>query len=100
MNHDIIRSFRTQIDQIDKSIIELLKKRMELAYKIGLEKGKNGQVVTVPEREKEILESLNNVSSPYMSSEDFKTLFSHIILFGRKAGEKGAQAVTNEGEKI
>jgi len=98
MKQEKILSLRTQIDQIDKTIIELLKQRMELAYRIGIEKRKNGQAVTVPEREKEIIESLNNISSPYISSDDLKTLFTHIILFGRKAGEKGSLAVTTDTE--
>lgn len=93
MKQENIHSLRSQIDKIDITIIELLKQRMELAYKIGMEKGKNGQAITVPEREKEIIDSLNHVSSQYITSDDLKNLFSHIILIGRKAGEKGAQAI-------
>lgn len=99
MKQENIRFLRTHIDKIDKTIIELLTQRMELAYRIGVEKGRSGQAVTVPEREKEIIESLNNVSSPYITCDDLKILFNHIILLGRKAGEMGALAITKETEK-
>jgi|GEM_PF-876782 len=99
MKQENIHSLRSQIDQIDKAIIELLKQRMELAYRIGMEKEKNGQAITVPEREKEIIESLNHVSSQYITCDDLKTLFTHIIQIGRKAGEKGAQAINMKTEQ-
>lgn len=91
MDETIIQSLRAQIDRIDKSLVDLLSQRMELAYQIGKEKGKTGQTVTVPVREEEIYHSLEGLNSRFLSTEDLKSLFSQIIALGRKAGEEGAR---------
>ncbi|MCD6234621.1 MAG: chorismate mutase [Candidatus Neomarinimicrobiota bacterium] len=98
MDETIIQSLRSQIDSIDKSLVELLTKRMELAYQIGREKGKTGQPVTVPGREEEIYHSLEGVQSRFLKPADLKALFTQIIALGRKAGQEGARD-TNENKE-
>ncbi|BFN36222.1 chorismate mutase [Fidelibacter multiformis] len=96
MDETNIQSLRAHIDRIDKSLVDLLSQRMELAYQIGQEKGKTGQPVTVPGREEEIYHSLEGQESRFLTSEDLKSLFAQIIALGRKAGEKGARDVNQK----
>ncbi len=98
MENNNIQSLRTQIDAIDKSLVELLSKRMELAYEIGREKGKTNQPVTVPGREEMIYKSLETVQSRFLSPGDLKKLFSLIIALGRNAGIEGSKDIHHEME--
>ncbi|MDK2975737.1 MAG: chorismate mutase / prephenate dehydratase [Candidatus Marinimicrobia bacterium] len=96
MDESLIQSLRAHIDRIDKSLVDLLSQRMELAYQIGKEKGKTGQPVTVLAREEEIYHSLEGLNSRFLSSEDLKAIFAQIIALGRKAGEEGAREVNQK----
>lgn len=98
MENNNIQSLRTQIDAIDKSLVELLSKRMELAYEIGREKGKINQPVTVPEREEMIYKSLETVRSRFLNPGDLKKIFSLIIALGRKAGIEGSKDIHQDME--
>ncbi|MDD5582085.1 MAG: chorismate mutase [Candidatus Marinimicrobia bacterium] len=96
MNNKKIKSLRACIDTLDKSLIDLLLKRMELAYEIGKEKGKAGIPIQVPEREEEIYQSLEKIHSQFIDPDDLKALFSQIIALGRKAGYQGVEEVNKK----
>ena len=49
-------TLRNNIDEIDDSILELLKKRMEIVDLVGQLKRQNNTVIYHPDREKEIIE--------------------------------------------
>ena len=51
-------TLRNNIDGIDDSILELLKKRMEIVDLVGQLKRQNNTVIYHPDREKEIIERL------------------------------------------
>ncbi|QJC33844.1 bifunctional chorismate mutase/prephenate dehydrogenase [Enterobacteriaceae endosymbiont of Donacia provostii] len=50
-----INLLRNQIDILDKELLNILKKRIDLVKKIGLIKYKNGLPIYIPEREKNII---------------------------------------------
>ncbi len=99
MEKKAIQTLRSRIDTIDKTLVELLSKRMSLAYEIGREKGKAGKPVTVPGREEEIYRSLESIEDPFLTPEELKEVFSLIISMGRKAGDRGAQEVKEQREQ-
>jgi chorismate mutase/prephenate dehydratase len=55
---DILAELRTQIDQIDDQIIDLLAQRIEVVKKIGEFKKQHNAIIYRPEREKYILDRL------------------------------------------
>jgi chorismate mutase / prephenate dehydratase len=69
---DILAELRTQIDEIDDQIIDLLAKRMEVVKKVGEFKKQNNAIIYRPEREKHILDRLE------MRSQD--TLLNRIAI--------------------
>ena len=48
-------SMRKQLDRVDRNIVSLLAKRMELARKVGRLKARHGIPIRQPEREKALL---------------------------------------------
>ena len=57
---------RVQIDAIDKNIVELFSKRMEICKDVALCKKAEGRAVFDPQREKEKLTKIAELSSPEM----------------------------------
>ena len=51
---------RDQIDQIDQELIKLLSKRANIALEVGKIKHETGAPVFRPEREKQVIEKIQN----------------------------------------
>ena len=77
-----INKLRAEIDEVDKKIIELILKRMEIVHQVGLTKSKNKTRVYVPEREVAIYKRLNSFSN--LSPKDIQSFYTEIISFCRK----------------
>ena len=63
-----LEQLRTQIDEIDSSIVELVKRRMEVCKDIAVEKGNTGKNIYDPERERKKLAEIANMSGEEMRS--------------------------------
>ena len=72
---------RKSIDSIDDKIIELLKKRMEIAVEIGKEKKKQGLPIQDPKRELDILCKIP-LNEPY--SDNIESIYYKILEETRK----------------
>ncbi len=77
-----INKLRAEIDEVDKKIIELILKRMEIVHQVGLTKSKNKTRVYVPEREVAIYKRLSSFSN--LSPKDIQSFYTEIISFCRK----------------
>lgn len=77
-----INKLRAVIDEVDKKIIELILKRMEIVHQVGLTKSKNKTRVYVPEREVAIYKRLSSFSN--LSPKDIQSFYTEIISFCRK----------------
>lgn len=53
---------RKEIDKIDDELLQLLNKRMQWVQRVGEIKNKSKEIIYRPEREKQIIERLNNQS--------------------------------------
>lgn len=58
----MLEELRNQIDNIDNQLITLLAQRMEIVKKVGEFKKQNNAIIYRPEREKYILDRLENIS--------------------------------------
>ncbi|AZP36154.1 T-protein [Candidatus Annandia adelgestsuga] len=75
-----ILSLRNKIDIIDKNIINLLSKRLNLVSKVGLIKSKYGIPIHVPKREKSIIKSRFLIADKLkISKKLIKDLMSRIM---------------------
>lgn len=77
-----INKFREQIDKIDKKIVELILKRMEVVHQVGLTKSKDSSRIYVPEREIAIYKKLGEFSG--LSPKEIQSFYTEIISFCRK----------------
>lgn len=66
---DSLESYREQIDAIDAELIALLKKRLQIAEKIGMYKKANNIDVLDKSREHEIIEKLSAGAKEHDLSE-------------------------------
>ncbi len=66
----MIEELRREIDEIDKEIIKLLKKRMDAAEKIAEYKMKNNMPMQQPSREKEVISKIMQEAEQEGLSQD------------------------------
>ncbi len=89
MEYDSLKNFRNQIDNIDKEIMILIKRRMQFAKKIAKYKFDNNMEIFVPAREDEIINIAKNRAITMNLSESFtRNLFQMIIDESKREQEK------------
>ncbi|MGN5882317.1 bifunctional 3-deoxy-7-phosphoheptulonate synthase/chorismate mutase [Staphylococcus simulans] len=74
-----LEQYRSEIQDINEQILDLLEKRGNLAQKIGEEKRKQGTKVYDPEREKEMLNALIEKNHGPFNDNVIKQLFKEIF---------------------
>ena len=57
-----LKQLRDTLDSIDNEVLSLLNKRMETVHKVGVLKAQSGGAIYRPEREKSIIDRLENLS--------------------------------------
>ncbi|WP_290456773.1 chorismate mutase, partial [Helicobacter rodentium] len=78
-----LQRFRTEIDSIDDTILELLEKRMEIVKRIGKAKLQNNAPIYRPEREKEILDRLTSKGSLLLNKSAIEAIYLEIFAVSR-----------------
>ncbi len=80
MSKQKLQKIRTQIDQIDSRILDLLDQRMRHVLAIGHEKSRNGSPVYSPTREKQIFKVLEQRAAKGLLSETaLKAIYREIM---------------------
>jgi chorismate mutase-like protein len=74
-----INQFRIEIDNVDKTLVELLNKRALAATQIGHIKRQYDAPVYVPSREEEVLTNVKGHNKGPLSNEAIGRLFERII---------------------
>jgi chorismate mutase-like protein len=74
-----LEAYRKQIDAIDNQLLQLFNERAQLALRIGEEKQRQGLPVYVPEREKQIIERVQQLNRGPLTSLAVRELFTSII---------------------
>lgn len=74
-----IDDYRQQIDALDVELLELLNQRARLAMAIGSEKAKINAPVFVPEREKAVLDQLQQLNQGPLTMAGIQEIYQTII---------------------
>ncbi|CAM2973560.1 2-methylcitrate synthase [Legionella steigerwaltii] len=83
-----LEELRTQIEQTDACIIEILAKRQELSKQIGALKSKEGKKILDRSREKQLFEYYDHLSKQYHLQEEFINRLFKIILSNSRKVQK------------
>lgn len=86
---DTLESYRKEIDAIDEQLLSLLKKRLNIAEKIGMYKKEKNIDVLDKSREHEIIEKLSNKAKEHdlpeaLLKEIWQLLFEEAYRVERK----------------
>ncbi|MDR1044850.1 MAG: chorismate mutase [Candidatus Adiutrix sp.] len=87
MTEPRLDQLRSEIDRLDRRMLELLKQRAALALAIGRLKKAAGRPVLDPTREAEILARLGRQARP-LSPEAVQNIFKAVIQACRRLEEK------------
>ncbi len=71
--------WRRRIDEIDRTVLELLNERAVCANRIGAIKKKLGMPVYVPSREEQVLQNVSGSNAGPLPDESVRRLFERII---------------------
>jgi chorismate mutase len=86
-----IADWRRRIDEIDRKLVELLNERSRCALEIGHLKHAEHEALYQPEREKEVLENVENANGGPLSHHAVRRLFERIIDEARSVERAGMQ---------
>lgn len=90
-----IERWREEIDQLDEELLRLLNMRARLAVKVGALKRASGIPVRDLERERFVLERLQETNTGPLDSEAVLRLFRRIIRESRRAEALAVKEVSN-----
>src|SRR6056300_1066470 len=85
-NEDGLIDLRNQLDSIDDQLLTLINNRMKVVHQVGALKAKSGGAIYRPEREKAIidrLENLNNQNNGLLNRSAIEALFLEIFAISR-----------------
>jgi len=85
-NEDGLIDLRNQLDNIDDQLLTLINNRMKVVHQVGALKAKSGGAIYRPEREKAIidrLENLNNQNNGLLNRSAIEALFLEIFAISR-----------------
>jgi chorismate mutase len=88
-----MQRLRTQVDRIDLQILRLLQQRTKIARRIGETKRRHGAVIYVPERERELLQKINQRSGRRLPPRAVTAIFREILSSSRAAQGQGGIGV-------
>tara|TARA_B100001175_G_C19500580_1_gene637845 strand:+ start:1377 stop:1649 length:273 start_codon:yes stop_codon:yes gene_type:complete len=79
-----IRDLRNKIDQIDKNIFDLLDKRFSICKEIGKLKLLNKVNIDDPDRENQIIDTINSIMDGRVTKDEIKEVFEPIFNISKK----------------
>ena len=73
-----LEALRVAIDQVDRSILELVAERVRLVLRVGDYKRQNGLPVYDPERERSLLERLSSTAPAPLDGDTVRRVFERL----------------------
>ena len=83
MNETGLDALRNKLDSIDNQVLELINERMEVVHQVGVLKAKSGGAIYRPERERSIIDRLDNLNSGKLNRAAIEALFLEIFAISR-----------------
>jgi chorismate mutase/prephenate dehydratase len=83
-----LQSLRKRIDQLDSQLLKLLNRRTRLAADIGHLKRANGQAIFAPEREEQLLKTLNKRNHGPLSNSGLRAIYREIFSSSRASQKR------------
>ncbi|MCG8390309.1 MAG: chorismate mutase [Cytophagales bacterium] len=78
-----IDQVRKKIDEIDRQLLDLLNRRMELVQEVGKIKKISNATIYRPEREREIIERLSGINTGKLNQQAIEAIFLEIFAVSR-----------------
>ena len=76
----MLKKFRTNIDTIDKKLLELLNQRANIAKKVAeYKKSSNNKIIFRPDRESQIIKSLRSLNKGPLNADHIHNIYREII---------------------
>ena len=85
---DSLTNIRKKIDSVDKAILDLLKKRVQLSWQVRQEKLAKGEALDTPVRETKIVEQLLQYSDEWITASDIQELWPNFIKRSKANAQK------------
>ena len=82
-----LNDLRKEIDAVDRQIVELFEKRMEISERIAAYKQKVGMQVRDEEREKEKIRQVQKLTHTEFNRQHIEELYTLLISLSRKLQE-------------
>ena len=79
-----LTEIRMELDQIDRELVELFQKRMELVTEVAKDKLKSGKAIFDGKREEEKLQAVSNMVEDSMMKAAVRELFSELMTLSRR----------------
>ena len=83
-----LNELRKEIDAVDRQIVELFEKRMEISERIAAYKQEKGMQVRDEEREKEKISQVQNLTHTDFNRQHIEELYTLLISLSRKLQEE------------
>lgn len=83
MSNQELIELRESINEIDKKLIDLIKKRMEISVKIGKYKSVNNLSILNNNREKEVIENLKNYNDNKLDNKFIERVWLQIMGYSK-----------------
>ncbi len=83
-----LNELRKEIDAVDRQIVELFEKRMEISERIAAFKQEKGMQVRDEEREKEKIRQVRNLTHTEFNRQHVEELYTLLISLSRKLQEE------------
>lgn len=83
MSEEGLNKLRVKLDSIDNKLLELLNDRMELVHQVGVLKANSGGAIYRPERERAIIDRLDDLNAGKLNRNAIEALFLEIFAISR-----------------
>ena len=83
MNENGLTQLRDKLDSIDNDVLKLINERMEIVHQVGVLKAHSGGAIYRPERERAIIDRLDDLNAGKLNRAAIEALFLEIFAISR-----------------
>jgi chorismate mutase len=95
-----IHDWRTEIDEVDRALVELLNRRARLAAAVGEVKRTSGLPLWDPVRERHVLENARQASNGPLEGAALDRIFRRIVLESKRVEARLVEASEVEPDEV